>query len=60
MSLCPLLGYHALLCTMVHQLISSPFVRRPDLSNCCDSEALFPLHPELWQPSPSMFPPSFP
>ena len=26
---------------------------RPDFPNCRDSEELFPLHPEPWQPSPS-------
>lgn len=46
---------HALLCTLAHGLTSSSLVvrKRPDLSNCRDSEELFPLHPEPWQPSPA-------
>lgn len=34
-------------------ILFSRGLERPDLPNCCDSEALFPLHPEPWQPSPS-------
>lgn len=49
---------HALLCTMVHGLASSPLEihEDPNLTNCRDSEALFPLHPEPWQQSPSAVP----
>lgn len=34
-------------------ILFSRGLERPDLPNCCDSEALFALHPEPWQPSPS-------
>lgn len=61
MSLCPLPGYLLTLCYAPRSTDwYLPHSREDPITPTAVIQALFRLHPEPWQPSPSMFPPSLP